>query len=170
MLSIIRSIDRGLAVIENSLVVLVLSVMVGLSFVQIVMRGVFDSGLLWGDIFLRHLVLWVGFLGASLATRQDKHISIDVLNQVTPKHLQRWTKLAVNLVTIAVCLVLANAGYEFVMLEKEFGSTVFEEVPAWIFQIIIPIGFAMIAFRLFLASILQIFAENNQHPAEQTTG
>lgn len=127
--------------------------MVLMSFGQIILRSM-DQGLLWGDIFLRHLVLWVGFVGASLATRDDKHISIDVLSRITSEKANRFIKIIVNFATIVVCLVLAEAAYEYVKYEYEEQSILFNELPRWPFQIIMPLGFAMIAFRLII-KILQ---------------
>ena len=86
MRKILQKIDRGLYLFENSLLILILSVMVFMAFLQVVLRNLFHSGILWGDIFLRHLVLWVGFIGASLATRSERHINIDILTRLmSPK-------------------------------------------------------------------------------------
>ena len=80
------SLDRTLEKIEWCLIVCLLSMMIILSFGQMVSRNLFHYALIWGDTFLRQLVLWTGFLGASLAVRQNKHISIDVIsNFLSPK-------------------------------------------------------------------------------------
>ena len=76
------------------LVVIVLF-MVVLAFLQVLLRNIFDQSFLWGDPLLRHLVLWVGFIGASLATREEKHINIDVLGRA----LKGRPKLAVRFFT-----------------------------------------------------------------------
>ena len=52
-----------------------------LAFLQIFLRNVFTTGLAWGDLVLRNLVLWIGFIGATLATREGKHINIDILSR-----------------------------------------------------------------------------------------
>jgi energy-coupling factor transporter transmembrane protein EcfT len=70
VMKILTAINAWIAKIETIIIVIVLAIMILLAFFQVVMRNIFDQGLLWGDIFLRHLVLWVGFLGASLATRE----------------------------------------------------------------------------------------------------
>ncbi len=95
-------------------------------------------------------MLWVGFIGASLATRQEKHIKIDVLSQVTSQRLVPVIRIIVDMVTIFVCIVLAKAGWDFVAYEIEAKNILFNDIPSWIFQIIIPIGFGLIAFRFLL--------------------
>lgn len=149
MRKILRIIDKSLAAVETTLIIAIVAVMVTMAFLQVILRNM-DAGLLWADIFLRHLVLWVGFVGASLATRDEKHISIDALSRLAPENILPYIRMAVDLITMVVCLVLADAGYQFLQYEIEAGTTIFGETPAWPFQIIIPIGFALIAFRFFL--------------------
>ncbi len=150
MRKILSTIDKSLARLENSLIVILLTAMVLMAFLQVLLRNLFETGILWGDIFLRHLVLWVGFIGASLATRQEKHIKIDVLSQVTSQRLVPVIRIIVDMVTIFVCIVLAKAGWDFVAYEIEAKNILFNDIPSWIFQIIIPIGFGLIAFRFLL--------------------
>ncbi|MFZ0392023.1 MAG: TRAP transporter small permease [Calditrichia bacterium] len=156
MKTLLKKIDSSLAVFENGMIILVLSVMVLLSFLQVLLRNFFDTGLLWGDIFLRHLVLWVGFIGASLATRENKHINIDILTRFLPEKLLPAARIVTYLFTAFICVVLAKAAWVFVSYEKEFGTTLFSDIPAWIIQVIIPAGFALMALR-FILKILEVF-------------
>lgn len=165
MRKIISGIDRGLLRFENVLIILLLSVMVILAFFQVILRNVLSTGILWADIFLRHLVLWAGFIGASLATRDSKHINIDILTRFVPKAKQVYFKIFIDLVSMSVCFVLAKAGYKFLSYEIEAGTTLFNNVPAWIFQLIIPLGFFLIGFRFLLnmvEEILRITSKRDQ--------
>jgi TRAP-type C4-dicarboxylate transport system permease small subunit len=127
--------------------------MVCLAFLQVMLRTLFDHGILWGDIFLRHLVLWVGFIGASLATRQEKHITIDLFGRMVTGRWKNMILVLTNLFSAGICLLLADAGWNFVMEERVAGTIVFSEIPAWYFQIIIPIGFLMMAIRFFILGL-----------------
>ena len=138
---------------ESILLVIILSVMVLLAFLQVLLRNFFDQGILWADIFLRHLVLWVGFIGASLATKEEKHISIDLLTRFLSKRNQHIARLITNLFAFIICLILANAGWTFVQYEKSGGTILFSNIQAWYFQIIIPFGFLLMAFRFLLLSL-----------------
>jgi C4-dicarboxylate transporter DctQ subunit len=151
---LLHKIDISLARFENVLIVVTLSLMVILSFLQVLLRNFFNTGILWGDIFLRHLVLWVGFVGASLATREKRHIHIDILSRFVPKKWMTLIQTLIDVVSILICIVLAKASYVFLSFEIEANTILFENIPAWYFQIILPIGFALIAFR-FLLKILE---------------
>lgn len=155
---LIRQFDDILARLETAVLILLLSVMILLSFSQVVLRNFFNTGILWGDILLRQLVLWVGFLGASLAVRERKHISIDFLPHFFSPIWQRINRIWVDAVTAAISVFLAIAAWKFVEFEMEGGSTLFLDIPIWLFQTILPFSFALIALRLFLRIIAELAA------------
>ena len=146
----IKQLDEWLAKAESGFLVSLLFLMVFLAFGQVILRNFFNSGLLWTDLFLRQLVLWVGFLGASLAVRERRHISIDVLPQLLPAAYKPWVQVLVNFSTGLISVFLAVAAWKFVRLEMEFPIILFLDLPAWIFQTILPFSFGLISLRYFL--------------------
>ncbi|MGH1362665.1 MAG: TRAP transporter small permease [Calditrichia bacterium] len=168
METLVKSVDRLLGWIENGLVIAIVTAMVLLAFYQVVLRNVFQEGFLWGEIFLRHLVLWVGFLGASIATRKNKHIRIDLMKRYTPPKLMKYVASIIDLATLFICGVLAKAGWVFLQAEIEYETILFNEVPAWPFQMIIPIGFALIGFRFFLKIVERFLGIEQEEPEEFT--
>ena len=164
MIAIIKRLNHLLAKIELAILIFIVMVMVGLAGLQIFLRKVLNLGLLWADIFLRNLVLWVSFIGASLATLENKHININLLTPLVP---QKWRKIPVvliNLLAFLITILLTRASVTFVGDEKEFGSTIFSNVPAWYFQLIIPIGFGLMAVRFFINMLLTIFERQEPKP------
>ena len=160
MTKFLKNIDGWIARFETILLVIVLSVMVLLAFLQVVLRNLFSEGILWGDTFLRHLVLWVGFLGASLATREKKHINIDLFTRFLKGKIKSFIISIVNLFAAIVCWYLTSAAWTFVMDEKSYNTILFNDIPAWYFQIIIPVGFLLMTFRfvvIFIENLIDIF-------------
>lgn len=146
----IKQFDEWLAKAESGFLVFLLFLMVFLAFGQVLLRNFLSSGLLWTDLFLRQLVLWVGFLGASLAVRDRRHISIDVLPQFIPATYRPLIQILVNLCAGLISVFLTVAAWKFVQLEMEFPTILFLDLPAWIFQTILPFSFAVISLRYFL--------------------
>ncbi|MBW2489496.1 MAG: TRAP transporter small permease [Deltaproteobacteria bacterium] len=147
--------DDTLGRIEKFTLTVMLSVMILLAFIQIVLRNVFSSGIAWGDPLVRYLVLWVGFVGASLATREGKHITIEVFSRWLSVRGNRYLRVISNLISALVCALLVFAGWTFVSNEAQMGDTTFLQIPIWIPQIIIPVAFAMMTLRFFV----RFFAE-----------
>ena len=142
--------DHCLASFERALVVLLLTGLLGLGLLQVIERNLLASGIFWADELLQHLVLWLGFLGASLATREHHHLSIDVLSHFLPKRWQLWLGLLVNTTALVMCMLLVQAAWGFVRSEYTTGTVLTFGVPAWLAQSIIPLGFGAITLRFAL--------------------
>ncbi|MEE9258911.1 MAG: TRAP transporter small permease [Nitrospinaceae bacterium] len=158
----VRQIDNLLAKTEGFCITFILSMMIALSFGQVILRNLFNGGILWGDTLLRQLVLWVGFLGASIAAREKRHISIDFLPQFLPEPWRNPIRVFINLVTALITGVLAWTAWVFVRFEQEGGSILFLDIPVWIFQIILPYSFLVISLRFLLNALSGMF------PTERT--
>ncbi len=150
---IIEKLNSWIERAETIILVFVLGIMVIFAFLQVVLRNIFHEGILWADIFLRHLVLWVGFLGASLATREQKHINIDLFSRFMSDKGKSVVRFVTNLFSVFICYILANASWTFVQDEQMNGTEIFADIPAWYFQIIIPIGFFLMSLRFLILAL-----------------
>jgi C4-dicarboxylate transporter DctQ subunit len=150
MMGLWHWLDHWLASLERTLVVLLLTSLLGLGLLQVIERNVLASGLFWADELLQHIVLWLGFLGASLATREQRHLSIDMLSHLLPLRWQLWLGLLVNTTALVLCTLLVQAAWGLVRSEYTAGTVLTFGVPAWLAQSIIPLGFGAITLRFAL--------------------
>ncbi|MEM8548070.1 MAG: TRAP transporter small permease [Pseudomonadota bacterium] len=132
---------------EDSVLVLLLGAMIILAATQIVMRNVFDTGFIWADEALRLMVLWLALAGAVAAARADKHIAIDVASRLLPPVGRRLARIVTHAFTAAVCGVLAWQATRFVLVAKEYEDTLLGDQPAWVFQLVLPVAFALMTWR-----------------------
>ena len=149
---------RGLHIlskIEDGLLILLLLLMVVSSAGQIILRDVFHGGLVAADPFARLMVLWVAMLGAVVAARKDKHINIDILSRLLSQTGRRRLRAFIHTLSATVCIVIAYSSLRFVIEEYHYGSTVFAQVPAWITESIIPLGFGLIAFHYLILAAFE---------------
>ncbi len=149
-MSYVHWLDCRLARLEKAAIVLLLCNLLLLGLLQIILRNLFASGLLWADELLRHTVLWLGFLGASIATRQQRHLRIDVLARLLPVWCQTWLALLTNLLAALGCLVLFQAAWAFVRDEYAAGSVLSFGIATWMAQSIVPLGLFIMALRFAL--------------------
>ncbi|MBI2083973.1 MAG: TRAP transporter small permease [Deltaproteobacteria bacterium] len=148
---LLNFINDRLARIEESFLCLFLLAMILLAFLQVVSRNLFSTGLLWADAFVRLLLLWVGFLGAALATRLNQHLSIDVFTKFLGGRSRKLIGIFVKIFATIVCLYLYQAAVQFVRLEKEAGSEFFSSIPNWSVELIIPMTFILMSFHFSVA-------------------
>ncbi len=141
-----------LSVVERGAITLLLVSMVVLSLLQIVLRNIFSTGLIWVDPFLRHAVLWIGFLGGALATAQDRHINIDVLSRLLRGVGGHIVHAALRLLAAGVTLALSGAAYRLLADEFEYKTTSFLSIPVWFLMSIMPAGLALMSYRFLLSA------------------
>jgi TRAP-type C4-dicarboxylate transport system permease small subunit len=142
-----------LARLEDALLVVLLSAMILLAGGQIALRNGFDAGLVWADPLLRVLVLWVGLVGAMAAARADRHITVDVLSRLLPEGPRRYVRALTDVCTAAVCAVIAWHAGRFVVTELEGGAIAFADVPAWVCELVLPLGFGVMGLRYLALAV-----------------
>ena len=153
-MKLLKTIDGVLNKIEGAILIILLLVMLLMAFGQVVLRNFFSGGIVWGDILLRHLVLWIGFLGAALATSGERHINIDILTRYLPERLRGAVAALSNVFAAVVCFLLFRASLTFLEFEIANHNTIFAEIPSWYAQIIIPVGYGLLTLHFIVRAIL----------------
>lgn len=167
MMKLLRYIDRALARGEGWLIVIFLSLMVAFTFFQVILRALYTHAHIqwansilghvdWTEAFVRLLVLWITFLGASLITGENKHIKIDLMSTMLPSRWLPFRELLLSLVCVLVSALLLKASIDYVKIEMDFGGNLFLNVPTWVGELILPLGFLTILFRFLLRGIEQV--------------
>ena len=127
----LRWIDKALARIEGWLIITLLWLMVTLTFVQVCLRGLYTHAHLqwanslmgyldWSEPFVRLLVLWLTFLGASLITGDNKHIKIDLFSTLLSPKGERTRELLLSLVCVVISAIMVKACIDYIKMEMEF--------------------------------------------------
>jgi TRAP-type C4-dicarboxylate transport system permease small subunit len=147
---LLHRLDRAGEFAENALLTLLLVGMIAIASGQIVARNLFDSNWIMGDEVLRLMVLWLTLVGAMAASRADQHINIAVLDRFLSGWLLRVARTVVQVFTATICGLLAWHSAAFVRTSHEFGDTLLGSVPAWLPQLILPLGFGLMAWRHLL--------------------
>jgi len=157
-------IDEAIASVEQILLSTFLGFMILLAFLQIILRNFFFTGLDWGDSLLRNLVLWVGFVGATLATKEGKHINIDIVSRWLPSLGKNIVTLITHLFSFLICCALTYAAMKFIKNEVEMGNRTFLNIPAWLPEMILPVTFGLMTFRFGLRSFENLSEMRKMHP------
>ena len=117
----------------------------------------FPDGYSWSKEISLIMLLWVGFIGASVCAHEGKHIQVGALKRIVPPSMSRWGDAIGFLVTAAFCFFIALLGYEYakeaLMLEGRFEQT---NIPDWVATIAVPAAFAMTTLRYVAAAFSSI--------------
>lgn len=142
--------------VEYVILVSLVLIMVGLAFIQISLRILFHFGIIWGDVALRHLVLWVGLFGATVATRESRHITIDILPRLLQGKAKNLMGIFIDFFCALVCLSLTHGSLKFVRDEFLANTTSFLGIPGWILGVIFPLAFSIITLHFCLNGLNKI--------------
>jgi TRAP-type C4-dicarboxylate transport system permease small subunit len=142
--------ERAGRAAEDAVLVVILTGMILLAAGQIVLRNFLDIGFIWSDEALRMMVLWVAVAGAVAASRSDKHINIDVLDRFLPGRVKTLKDILIHAFTAAICGVVTWHSVLFVRTSYEYEDLLLGGVPAWILQVVLPVGFGLMAYRYTL--------------------
>jgi TRAP-type C4-dicarboxylate transport system permease small subunit len=138
---------RLLRGVEAGMIALLLGSLVILGGTQVVLRNFFHSGLLWADPLMRHIVLWLGCLGAAAATSDARQIHIDVFTRLLPKRARPARRMVVFTATAAAAFALGVAALRLVADERAFGDVAFGSLPIWVLQAVLPFSLFVISYR-----------------------
>ena len=138
---------RLLATVEDGVASLALAAMVALPLLEIVVRRLFGVGVPGSGPFVQHLTLWVGFLGAAIAAREGKLLAL-ATGAAVPARARRPAAILGAAVAACMATILAYGAVQLVVTERETGTIIAANVPAWVGQLALPVGFALIALRL----------------------
>jgi len=154
--------------IEDAFASLALLVMVLLPLSEIVSRRAFGRGIPGSGPIVQHLTLWVGFLGAAIAAREGKLLALATGTFIPPGIGRRAADILAAAFGACAAVVLAWGGGQMAMIEREAGTTIGADIPAWVAQLVLPVAFALIAGRLVWRAGTETPAlSNRDHPASR---
>ncbi|HDQ25274.1 MAG TPA: TRAP transporter small permease subunit, partial [bacterium] len=145
-MKLLRLVNYHLYRFQSVFVVVIFGALLLLAFSQVCLRIFFRSGIEGADTLLRFLVLWVGFLGASLATYKNRHINIDIISQFTRKKSNRAIMGITGAASFIVSGFLCAAASIFVFGEASDTARVFF-MPVWVLQSVVPLSFFFMSLR-----------------------
>lgn len=140
---------RWLDRLEEWIVISMLAAMTGLTFLQVVLRYVFNSGFSWAlemtTIFFAVMI----FVGISYGVRVGAHIGVDALVKLMPSPVRRGVSIMVVLACLAYAGIIISGSMDYVLKMKSVGIELEDlPVPLWIARAVMPLGYALLTLRL----------------------
>lgn len=89
MLNVLRKIDKSIELVQLIMCCIIMFAIMWLTFAMVFWRYVLNNSIIWAEEILRYIMIWGVLVGAGLTTREDQHVSMDILQGV----LARWPKL-----------------------------------------------------------------------------
>lgn len=127
-----------------------LVVMTVLLAVSIVERYILGSSIVWLEEIARICFVWLIYFSAAGATRDDRHIRIEILDLFLGPRALKWVTLFADILTIGFDLVIVWLGILLVRSAIQYGEvTSVTNIPMGFIYVVIPACYALMAYRLF---------------------
>lgn len=138
-----RAARHLLRLLEIALVVC-LALMGILVFGNVVMRYVFNSGIVVSEELSRLLFVWLIFLGAILASAQRSHIGFDSLAKAAPPRLRKILALFTGSLMLIACIIFIKGGWSQTLINLGNEYPVMGISYAWLYGVALVFGIALI--------------------------
>jgi C4-dicarboxylate transporter DctQ subunit len=166
---LITSIDRALAKVEEVLLALLLIGLVLLAATQVLLRNIWATSIDWADLTLQNATVFLGLLGAAVATSEGRHLNIDLFGRRFKGRARFAVATLISIFGVAICTMLTRGGYQtfeanyapwaqnlpqgwsaMKMLQQELSEGTF---PQWLSQLMLPIGFGLMGIHFALRAV-----------------
>jgi C4-dicarboxylate transporter DctM subunit len=141
---------RALRRVEDVANTAILVLMSLLPLLEIVGRLLGGRSLPGSAQYVSMLTLWIGFTGAMLAARQGRHLSLGVGLDALPLRIRGIARFVALTLASAVTASLAWGAWVTVEADQASTAVLPGGIPIWVSQLVMPIGYAVVAVRLIL--------------------
>ena len=132
--------------VEKLVALVVLFFLILVPVAEIILRKAFRTGLPGSAAYVKHLVVWITFLGGMLASKEGKHLALSAgITKIRPKYQPLVTSF-INLISTSVCTTLTWSALSLVIVgfDADVRAGI---IPIQLAISIIPIGYLVIAVR-----------------------
>jgi len=145
------------------LLVAIVMVLTGVTFLQVVLRYVLKLPLPWGEELARYLFVWLTFLGSAAAVRTKAHIIMDLVINTIPVRFKKMVNILAYIIFLAFCGLLIIQGWQLMVMNMGQKSDALK-VPMAYPYVVIPLG----AFFMAIFLLEQVMEIMQSREAEQT--
>lgn len=123
--------------------------------VQVFCRYILNSSLFWSEELARYMLVWLSFLGATVAYYRNLHPGVDALTSRMAGATQRVSRLMVHIVTMFLASVMVVSGSQFAWFIRMQISPALA-IHKWIIMVVIPFSGLLLfiyALNFFLTTL-----------------
>jgi C4-dicarboxylate transporter DctQ subunit len=148
----VRHFDRvvaGLDKLEETFIAAALGLMTLLTFVQVVLRYLFHTGIVWSLEATTYTFGWLVVVGMAYGVRTRAHIAVDLLTRRLAPGARRIVAGVALAASLTYCALMAYGSLRFVDGLMLFGHNA-QDLPIrrWLLASVLPFGFLLLALRL----------------------
>lgn len=142
-----RMIDKIISWVENLAVITLGLTIILLVVAQVVSREVLNLPLTWSEESCRLCLVWLVFLGAAIAYRENEHINVTALTDKLSNQTNQALKVFFEVLMLLFTLVIIYQGYALSMKQMT-SKFVTIDVPQGIQTLVIPVSGVLTVYHI----------------------
>ena len=165
------AIERRLTRLALELAILAMTLVVCLTFYQVVTRFVFGHPSAWSEVAARSGTIWMVFLGLAAAFRQGAMIAVDFLIDVSPDRMRRVLHVVVAVASLVFLVILVWYGTAMTLRVRGQNLAGMHVSIAWVYAAI-PVGAALSVLGV-ISRLFEVFrdtAGGHEHDLKDVDG
>ncbi len=150
----LRTMQRSKALSTGQALGLALVATVVLAGIVKLLLVTLPNGLVWGSVVALTCMLWVGFLGASIATYEKRHLALEMGEKIWPERSMPYVRSAAMVAAALFCTFLV--ALSVISISDHFaswdvnplaGNLLPTQIPKWAVFLIFPYTFVVMTLR-----------------------
>jgi len=101
---------------------------------------------------VQHMTLWIGFIGAVIAARSNKLLSVVREPVFDASTKVSWPKFFVHVFSLSIVFVLSISYLKMIQIGFQYPDYIAPYIPTWFAQAIIPVGLILIWYQMVMTS------------------
>ena len=101
---------------------------------------------------VQHMTLWIGFIGAVIAARSNKLLSVVREPVFDSSTKVNWPKFFVHVFSLSIVFVLSISYLKMIQIGFQYPDYIAPYIPTWFAQAIIPVGLILIWYQMIMTS------------------
>jgi TRAP-type C4-dicarboxylate transport system permease small subunit len=144
---------------EQSISIILMSLMTIVIFAQVVMRRGFSNSLTWSEELARYLFIWLIYFGISYGAKIRKHIKIEAFLGFFPKKLRPYIEILGDVLFFAFAVFIIYTSFIWVQRQIKLNqASAALHVPMWMIYAAPFVGFTLTAFRQIQTIVFRVKA------------
>jgi C4-dicarboxylate transporter DctQ subunit len=136
---------------EEAVICILLVAITLLVFADVVMRFVFNAGLMWSQELTLHMSAWFVLFGASYGLKVGSHIGMDAFVKLFSFNGRRLLSGIAAVLALVYCYLVLYGSWIYLAKMKKIGLTMEDlPIPVWLANGMLFVGFVFLTVRLFI--------------------
>lgn len=132
---------------ESAAVVVILLLMALLPVAESLVRRFTGLSIPGASLYVQHLTLWAGFVGALLASGTQKHLALATGTFLPEGRIRDAAAVFVGGLSAGICALLAWASAVMVKADAAQPRALPGGIPEWVSELVMPVTLALMALR-----------------------